>query len=932
MPGRGRGTGSSRRSKGKSGRGAAAARDAGREDVDVTGVAEGGSNTDEGAEGSVLQGSAETVAASLLDGLPLEVKRLIQLRDALLAENALASDSSAERCACIRSGISSALQLAVGARGLSAAPLLLNAGLPDASALPKTRVEVRQTAGRAVLGQAFTVGRAPECDVQTSGDPTVSRLQFVAVWLPGGIVIADAWSSVGTRMIRRSALGKKLFASLPGQRAAFIVPHGERVVLSIGSRTTVTLGPPDSTAVATSLQPEAVADAAPWLEAAAAATPALAVPASAAAASAAVAPSPAPLASAPMSGPAPGTFAATLAATVVQASIAARTDAADAASASLPPTVPANMPEVAPATVEVPAELATVPANLPQSLPATAPAAPEASEAQAEPGTPDAQGAGKEVQPSTRARGALSRCLHAVQAGVRMQKAVAARERLRWRCRTAKRANLLTAEQCVELEDRLQPPADTSDEVADILDGLGVSMAPDDLMPAGTSTWECPVCRSTERTRGWHCPFQHRFCRNCMVQWAQASALPSCPHAGCGYRLGEHDLEDLRVSETRLEAFRAVQLEMGQAALQEGTQSEVFLFRCQGTGCSAAVVLSTGDERRRYVCACGAPPVCTGCSASPYHYHAKCSEVQPLRARWLAWLQGGREAYQGLQRRAASEATAQQKALREAMARHSELEQDEQWKAENCRLCPKCQKPTEKIDGCNTMVCGQNTHGGNRQPGCGHRFKWQEARPYRPRAEAPRVQSAPALARVGAISGRGVRHLFAQCGLCGSGGQCIVGPRFRCIHCPSFNCCLKCEPRLAAEHEDGHVFEILFEDALDWGGSDIVLPKGTRARIRRRTNGLVSAMDEDENGEPQAASSTGARRTSTGRKRLRQDSGLEGVIKEKKRGRYVLELAGGMGTRHVPPADLQPLLTQRQAERLLVAAAEGGGAALRLRD
>lgn len=523
-----------------------------------------------------------------------------------------------------------------------------------------------------------------------------------------------------------------------------------------------------------------------------------------------------------------------------------------------------------------------------------------------------------------RARAALSRCLVAVQAGVRIQQVMVSRERLRWRCRAARRARLVTEEQCAELQEMLKPPANNGDEVSDILDGLGVPPAPDDPAPAGAAPWECLVCRSAQRSRGWRCPFQHRSCRDCMVKWAETSTLPSCPHEGCGYRLGEHDLEDLRVSSARMDAFRTFQLEKGLGALEESPQagSQVKLFRCQGTGCSAAVVVGANEDRRRFVCTCGAPPVCTGCGISPYHFHGRCADIQPLRARWLAWLQGGREAYQGLQKRAMREATAQQRALREAIERHTELEQDEQWKAENCRCCPSCKRPVEKIDGCNTMVCGQNTHGGNRQPGCGHRFRWQDAPPYRPQADNLRTSTAPALSRVSAISGRGVRHLFAQCGFCGNTGKCITGPRFRCIHCPSFSCCLKCEPRLASEHEDGHVFEILFDDELDWGRTDVILPKGTRARMRRRSKGVATVIGE-EGGADAAGGS--------GRKRRRQDSGLEGVVKGQKRGRYVLELAGGMGTRHVAGQDLQPLLTQKQAERLLVAAAEGAGAALHLR-
>lgn len=245
------------------------------------------------------------------------------------------------------------------------------------------------------------------------------------------------------------------------------------------------------------------------------------------------------------------------------------------------------------------------------------------------------------------------------------------------------------------------------------------------------------------------------------------------------------------------------------------------------------------------------------------------------------------------------------------MDRQGELERDEQWKVEHCRSCPKCRRLVEKIDGCNTLVCGQDTHGGNRQPGCGHRFNWQTAKAYKAQARAPRLPPTNAIAAAGAISGRWVRHLFTKCGLCGS-GKCIVGPRFRCIHCLSFSCCLKCERRLASEHEEGHVFQIMFEDDLDWRNYDVVLPKGTRARLRR-----LSCRSDAAEAAGASVASVGA----DGRKRRRggrdDAAGLEGVVIGQKRGKYVVDLARGLGERLVAVEDLQPLLTQRQADRIL---------------
>lgn len=51
-------------------------------------------------------------------------------------------------------------------------------------------------------------------------------------------------SSSGTRVVKRSGgPGRLLPASVPAARTAFVLPHGERVVLLVGAKTTVTLGP-----------------------------------------------------------------------------------------------------------------------------------------------------------------------------------------------------------------------------------------------------------------------------------------------------------------------------------------------------------------------------------------------------------------------------------------------------------------------------------------------------------------------------------------------------------------------------------------------------------------------------------------------------------------------------------------------------------------
>ena len=50
-----------------------------------------------------------------------------------------------------------------------------------------------------------------------------------------------------------------------------------------------------------------------------------------------------------------------------------------------------------------------------------------------------------------------------------------------------------------------------------------------------------------------------------------------------------------------------------------------------------------------------------------------------------------------------------------------ELEQDEHWKAANCKRCPSCHRAINYLSGCDLMKCGDDYHGGNVQV-CGAIF------------------------------------------------------------------------------------------------------------------------------------------------------------------------------------------------------------------
>lgn len=65
------------------------------------------------------------------------------------------------------------------------------------------------------------------------------------------------------------------------------------------------------------------------------------------------------------------------------------------------------------------------------------------------------------------------------------------------------------------------------------------------------------------------------------------------------------------------------------------------------------------------------------------------------------------------------------------LRRYNTAVEDEKYKAEHCRHCPQCNRVVERIDGCASMICGQDYHGGNNQSGCGKSFTWDQAKKYK---------------------------------------------------------------------------------------------------------------------------------------------------------------------------------------------------------
>jgi len=745
----------------------------------------------------ILGGAAEAVAASICEEASLDVGRgpLRELRDALLQEHADCDPAAADRCAKLRNSFAVAVLMALAKRPQAAALL-------KGEFLRHIQVEVRGTARRTMIQPVFSVGRAPECDIQMYGDVTLSRLQLIVVALPKAVIVIDAWSSGGTRVVRRSStVAESLPCSVPDKRLAFVLASDESAILLIGQKTTLTVGP---------TLPH---------------TQALRIPASvpalveAAAKPAASAPAPAPVAAA-QSSPAMATAKSN-----VCADRSAKTGVATSAVAHSVQPTPARAVSLVKSSNSPASSSTARPQAVAQPIVATAAAAeavafsvPDRQNSSLATAQDSSTSGEPAPSPSKRQR------TGSVRAFVQRQLSAVWRKRVMARIQAAVRSQLLSESQGADLQTRIREAGAGEDEIRDILDGLGIPAAPDDpqysLQPG-----------AVVRLQGLEGSPELNGAVGTAEEW-----------------LASRGRWSVRLSPTVVHAIKSQNL----VIVAQPVCVKVEPGRCPSGTCTVALTKEE-EPRSRLECCCGASAVCSRCGLTPYHYHADCTKQDALRQRWLEWLRGGRDAYQKVCRTANREAIAHKRAMKEAL-----------------------QISAEREDAAGPVAVA--------------------------RAASPDVRRRLMAARAGAISGHGVCHLFTRCALCGTDGQCIVGPRFRCVHCPSFDCCLKCEPRLlAGEHDKQHVFEILFESEFDWASTGIALPIGTRARLRGTWEGHASG---------QANGTTGG-----GRKR--RQHGMEGVIKSFKREKYELEL-DGVGIRHVAIQDLQPLLSQKQAERLLV--------------
>jgi len=306
----------------------------------------------------------------------------------------------------------------------------------------------------------------------------------------------------------------------------------------------------------------------------------------------------------------------------------------------------------------------------------------------------------------------------------------------------------------------------------------------------------------------------------------ESGRKPRCPRQldGCDFTMSQPDVESLLQlsvdsTERQREARRIVDV-LGTLDMPAGS-----CRRCPGCGCW---VESPEDGEDRCQCRCGTS-FCKLCESYPYHFGAPCEALPRIFARFARWRREGRETYLWSAvehmdtywkelREYEEKRTIYEHEANEAFKRCEENQKDERWKALHCRHCPNCTRLIQKLQGgCERMTCGVDGHGGNTQQGCGHQFQWSKAKKYVPSEEHSLVPvlgeftlKRPELLRGAHWPSTVGDRKWLACDCCHGP---IIGPRFDCIHCPSFVCCVHCEAaaamgELTAHLDRGHVFKV----------------------------------------------------------------------------------------------------------------------------
>eukprot|EP00953_Heterococcus_sp_UTEX-ZZ885_P036818 18955-Heterococcus_DN1.PRE.3 len=226
----------------------------------------------------------------------------------------------------------------------------------------------------------------------------------------------------------------------------------------------------------------------------------------------------------------------------------------------------------------------------------------------------------------------------------------------------------------------------------------------------------CPICMEDQPADNMlimPCDYHgHSYCVECLLQHCSTQLLdnghvPRCPgQQQCQYELSHVDLGSIWQSER----YAEMKLIVLTAALDDhcpaATASPADVDRQQRV--YNTMMLRRGLQDVKAV-SCGKPSC-----------NNRLNWLEQGYAQWVRDLHGAEHQLQRSQ--------AEQQAAQELRARHDAEQATNAFLVTDCRHCPHCNSKVERMEGCDSMVCGRDYHCGNAQDGCGNRSDWATAR------------------------------------------------------------------------------------------------------------------------------------------------------------------------------------------------------------
>ena len=314
---------------------------------------------------------------------------------------------------------------------------------------------------------------------------------------------------------------------------------------------------------------------------------------------------------------------------------------------------------------------------------------------------------------------------------------------------------------------------------------------------------ECGICFG-ESAVGIGCPREHMFCLSCLQSYVMThfddndnEDIPiECPSCLAGAKVVHSQIAPECMfyifDRPKCDTYNVFQ---STAIRNSELLAKSQLFKCPGQlrrACNTKAVIYDKTDRTKIACN-GCKRISCMLCLKQYHYRLTCLQARESAVFYDAYIMKR-------QGRLNSEVL-------------STLIADEKFKAERCRLCPKCQFPIEKTDGCNLMRCGRDTDFNNQEKrlieyrgkfGCNTSFDWKDAKPYVP------IDPKWSMFVVEDPSILNYDNQIA-CYRCKKN---IIGLLFVCINCPSLELCVDCERvfentlHIIPTH-DPHTFDII---------------------------------------------------------------------------------------------------------------------------